>query len=106
MYGAAARGDGAVVLGGRTFGKFGDALINDSSDSDFAVVAIDANGTELWRWQVFTAPFGRYAYSYRRNQMTFQPAGVVHQRGRGTARLSCLGHPHVEFDARRFFLVK
>ena len=43
------RDDGSAVLVGSTNGEWA----NPSAGSwDFAVVILDAGGTELWRWQV------------------------------------------------------
>lgn len=58
-YAAAARKDGSVVLAGRTFGPFHKPLSTMDGYSDFAAVAIDENGTELWRWQVIQHPLAR-----------------------------------------------
>lgn len=46
---AAAGDDGSFVLAGYTDGEWRDSF-DDSFD--FAAVKLDANGTELWRWQV------------------------------------------------------
>lgn len=50
----AARADGSVVLAGQSYGTFETALSSTDGGSDFAAVAIDENGKELWRWQVRT----------------------------------------------------
>ena len=47
---AAARADGSIVLGGRTSGDWYGEV--NGIDMDFAAVALDEDGTELWRWQV------------------------------------------------------
>lgn len=47
---AAATGDGSVVLAGYTHGEWSGELTGE--ESDFAAVKLDANGTEVWRWQV------------------------------------------------------
>lgn len=47
---AAATGDGFVVLAGYTFGEWSEGLTGE--ECDFAAVKLDANGTEVWRWQV------------------------------------------------------
>ncbi len=47
--GATARSDGSVVLVGATTGVW-DRVKTGSSD--FAAVALDEDGLELWRWQV------------------------------------------------------
>lgn len=41
--------DGTVILGGFTFGNWSGL---GSGLSDFALVALDAGGEEVWRWQV------------------------------------------------------
>lgn len=46
---AAARADGSIVLAGRTQGDWGGELVGTT---DFAAVALDEDGAELWRWQV------------------------------------------------------
>lgn len=51
-YAAAARDDGSVVLAGVTYGAFSTPLSTPEGSTDFAAIAIDENGTELWRWQV------------------------------------------------------
>ncbi|CAM9445750.1 unnamed protein product [Ectocarpus fasciculatus] len=53
---AAATGDGSVVLAGYTHGEWSGELTGE--ESDFAAVKLDANGTEVWRWQ------GGYAVEY------------------------------------------
>lgn len=47
---AAATGDGSVVLAGYTCGEWSGDLTGE--ECDFAAVKLDANGTEVWRWQV------------------------------------------------------
>lgn len=46
---AATRADGSIVLGGSTTGDWDRELVGNS---DFAAVALDEDGVELWRWQV------------------------------------------------------
>lgn len=46
---AAAGDDGSFVLAGWTDGEWGDSF---DTSLDFAAVKLDANGVELWRWQV------------------------------------------------------
>lgn len=53
---AAARVDGSVVLVGKSTGTFASSLYTTDGESDFAAVAIDENGQELWRWQVLKHP--------------------------------------------------
>ena len=50
--GVASGSDGSVVLAGYTKGAWIGA--NDGS-YDFAAVKLDAEGTEVWRWQVTTS---------------------------------------------------
>ena len=46
---SAARADGSIVLAGWTSGNwFGEV----AGLQDFAAVALDEDGEELWRWQV------------------------------------------------------
>lgn len=48
-YASTARADGSIVLAGVTTGDwFGDV----AGSADFAAVALDEDGQELWRWQV------------------------------------------------------
>ncbi len=47
--GATARSDGSVVLVGATTGAWDGVM---TGISDFAAVALDEDGLELWRWQV------------------------------------------------------
>lgn len=51
-YAAAARSDGSVVLAGSTFGASETTFSETVGYSDFAAVAIDEDGNELWRWKV------------------------------------------------------
>lgn len=55
----AARADGSVVLAGMSYGTFAGKLSTTDGHSDFAAVAIDKNGNELWRWQVLQLLFVR-----------------------------------------------
>ncbi len=48
-YGSAARSDGSVVLVGATTGAWDGVK---TGINDFAAVALDEDGLELWRWQV------------------------------------------------------
>ncbi|CAN0002449.1 unnamed protein product, partial [Sphacelaria rigidula] len=48
LYAASALENGSVLLVGSTGGKW-DGL--NAGGSDFAAVTLDADGTELWRWQ-------------------------------------------------------
>lgn len=41
--------DNSIVLGGYTAGNWDGP---NAGLNDFAAVKLDANGTELWRWQV------------------------------------------------------
>lgn len=45
--------DGSFVLAGRTDGDWGAV---NSGGHDFAAVMLDADGIELWRWQVRGSP--------------------------------------------------
>ena len=51
MHAAAIGDDEAIVLAGHTYGNWTEAQGGDE-DADFAAVKLDADGTELWRWQV------------------------------------------------------
>ena len=44
-----ARADGTVVLGGYTQGAWSGSV---EGGVDFAIVVLDADGEEIWRWQV------------------------------------------------------
>lgn len=45
--------DGTIILGGYTAGTWsGSNAGGDAGEDDFAVVALDADGKEMWRWQV------------------------------------------------------
>lgn len=44
--------DGSVMLAGITGGTWGGAYSNVGGEYDFAAVKLDANGDEVWRWQV------------------------------------------------------
>lgn len=46
---SAARADGSIVLAGYTTGDWDGAA---AGITDFAAVAVDEDGEELWRWQV------------------------------------------------------
>lgn len=48
--GAAARADGSIVLAGYTNGDWAGEMVGQT---DFASVALDEDGAELWRWQVW-----------------------------------------------------
>ena len=55
---AAVGGDKSVVMAGYSHGTWsgagaGDAWAGGDKDADFAAVKLDADGKELWRWQVF-----------------------------------------------------
>ena len=45
----AVRDDGIIILGGDTAGNWTGS---NAGGKDFAVVALDADGKEIWRWQV------------------------------------------------------
>ncbi|CAM9911136.1 unnamed protein product, partial [Laminaria digitata] len=45
----AVQDDGTIVLGGSTNGDWDGP---NAGGFDFAVVALDAGGREIWRWQV------------------------------------------------------
>lgn len=47
--------DDSVVLAGHTYGNW-SGLRSEEFGADFAVVKLDADGNELWRWQVFGNP--------------------------------------------------
>lgn len=49
FYAAAVGGDGSIVFAGRTEGNW--SAPNNGS-FDFAVVKLDADASEVWRWQV------------------------------------------------------
>lgn len=49
MFASAARADGSIVLAGTTSGEWDGEL---AGILDFAAVALDEDGVELWRWQV------------------------------------------------------
>lgn len=46
---AVVQADGSIILGGSTKGDWSGL---NAVDFDFAAVALDAEGEELWRWQV------------------------------------------------------
>ena len=50
----AAAGKGPVVLAGKTKGNWSGT---SAGHTDFAAVKLDANGTEVWRWQVSHAVY-------------------------------------------------
>lgn len=49
VYDVAIGNDGSVFLAGTTFGDWNDT---NAGDSDFAAAKLDADGNEVWRWQV------------------------------------------------------
>ncbi|CBN75056.1 Transmembrane receptor kinase [Ectocarpus siliculosus] len=72
---AAATGDGSIVLAGYTYGEWSGELAGENCD--FAAVKIDANGTEVWRWQ------GGYAVQYNgMHAVAVQEDGTVLLTGR------------------------
>lgn len=48
-FAARARPDGSIILAGYTDGDWDGEVVGLS---DFAAVALDEDGVELWRWQV------------------------------------------------------
>ena len=50
FYGAADGQDGSIVLAGVTEGSWQGAHLGGTND--FAAVKLDADGVEVWRWQV------------------------------------------------------
>lgn len=52
FYGAAMGEDGSVVLAGSTEGSWDGERAGDVSD--FAAVKLNADGEEVWRWQVWS----------------------------------------------------
>lgn len=50
IFAAAIGDDGSVVLVGNAGGEWSG--IDAGGGADFAAVKLDADGTELWRWQV------------------------------------------------------
>ncbi|CAM9813426.1 unnamed protein product, partial [Ectocarpus sp. 6 AP-2014] len=83
---AAATGDGFVVLAGHTFGEWSGGLTGE--ECDFAAVKLDANGTEVWRWQ------GGYEVEYNViYAVSVQEDGTVLLAGR-------TGGPQVMSDKR------
>ena len=42
--------DGSFVMGGKTTGDWSE--VGSSGGSDFAAVKLDADGKEVWKWQV------------------------------------------------------
>lgn len=51
-FASAARADGSIVLAGWTDGDWEGELVGTL---DFAALALDEDGAELWRWQVRNA---------------------------------------------------
>ena len=49
LFATAARADGTMVLGGYTQGAWSGSI---AGGFDFAIVTLDADGKEIWRWQV------------------------------------------------------
>lgn len=49
LYASAVRDDGTIVLGGYTEADWAGS---SAGGTDFAMVALDADGEEIWRWQV------------------------------------------------------
>ena len=49
IYSVATRKDGSVLLAGYTWGDWNGT---NAGGRDFAACQLDANGTEIWRWQV------------------------------------------------------
>lgn len=46
--------DGSVLLVGYTFGDWDEGISATLDKRDFAAVQLDANGNEVWRWQVIS----------------------------------------------------
>lgn len=86
---AAARPDGSVVLAGQSYGTFDTPLSTANSYSDFAAVAIDEDGRELWRWQVLQFPLatGTFCTVAR---VGFSPRNAAHARTTGTTQVDAL----------------
>lgn len=49
IYSVVATEDGSVILSGRTFGSFEGT---SAGITDLVSIKLDADGEELWRWQV------------------------------------------------------
>lgn len=49
MHAVAVQADGTIILGGYTDGDWSGS---NSGGYDVAIVALDADGSEIWRWQV------------------------------------------------------
>ena len=57
------------MLAGETYGNWSGT---STGSLDFAAVKLDANGTEVWRWQVSHA-----VYLARRGQIKFAPIIIL-----------------------------